>query len=163
MRGPKGILTIKMKRKLHHLNFSYKSSSFFRLALVAFLLLTAGGQQTFAQITSFPAGSFIINMGVVPQTVANGLKPYGLVYELLNVNCMVDWVINPSKLKDGADFTYNGIEYKGGPFLIRAEYRTPAVNAIIAKWQALGVQGTTTTSPVTVPVYLSFQEVPRCG
>ncbi|MCX6172631.1 MAG: hypothetical protein NT048_07320 [Flavobacterium sp.] len=36
---------------------------------------------SFAQtITVIPPGSFIINMGVVPQTVGNALKPYGMIY-----------------------------------------------------------------------------------
>jgi hypothetical protein len=30
-----------------------------------------------------PTGSFLVNMGIVPQTNANGMKPYGLVYDLL--------------------------------------------------------------------------------
>jgi hypothetical protein len=40
-----------------------------------------------AQTTkTIKAGSFIIDMGVVPQTVGNGLKPYGLIYDLI-INC----------------------------------------------------------------------------
>jgi hypothetical protein len=31
---------------------------------------------------TFNAGSYIINMGVVPQTVGNALRPYGLIYAL---------------------------------------------------------------------------------
>ena len=34
-------------------------------------------------VETLSTGSYIINMGVVPQTEANGLKPYGLVYDLL--------------------------------------------------------------------------------
>src|SRR6185503_7017288 len=30
------------------------------------------------------SGSFLITMGITPQTVATGLKPYGLVYDLIN-------------------------------------------------------------------------------
>lgn len=139
---------------------SFKNRIILILSVILFSVSIGTTAQTTTNVT-IPAGSFIINMGVVPQTVANGLKPYGLVYELLANGCPVDWVINGSKVKDGADFSYNNVDYKGGPFVIHAEYRTTAINAIIAKWQALGVQGITTTSPVTVPVYLTFQEVPR--
>ncbi len=54
-------------------------------------------------------------------------------------------MINSTKLKDGPGFTYNGIQYKGGPFIIAAAYRTAAVNTAIANWQAAGVDGITTT------------------
>jgi hypothetical protein len=55
------------------------------------------------------AGAYIIDMGQPTQTVANGLKPYGLVYELVVKNAIpVQWAIDPNKIKDGADFTANG-------------------------------------------------------
>ncbi len=108
-----------------------------------------------------PTGSFIINMGITPQTINNGLKPYGLVYDLIkNHYVPIKWVINTSKLKDSSDFTHNGIAYRGGPFIIPAAYRTAAVNARIAYWQSLGVIGATTISPMTVPVYATFRTVP---
>ena len=144
--------------------------------LLLAVLFIWGAQHSEAQTvvnTTIPAGSFIVNMGVVPQTVGNGLKPYGMVYELLQNKCLVHWVIKPNKAKDGADFTYNNIDYKGGTFVIPAEFRTPAINTILAKWvgstivpgygtyAGVGVQGITTTSPVTVPVYLTFQQIPR--
>ena len=101
-------------------------------------------------------------MGVTPQTVANGLKPYGLVYDLLsNYHVPVNWVINSSKSKDGTDFTYNGTAFSGGPFIITANFRTTAVNARITYWQGLGVIGVTTNAPITVPVYATFLAAPR--
>ncbi len=135
-----------------------------RLMGVLILVATVAGQAAWAQTPQnvvIPTGSFIVNMGVMPQTVANGLKPYGLVYALLQAKCPVEWVINQAKTKDGTDFSYNGVAYKGGTFIIRAEYRTAAVNALITTWQSFGVQGVTTTSPVTVPVYLTFWNVPK--
>src|SRR5205823_5967167 len=84
----------------------------------------------FAGIETIPAGSKIINMGVTPQTQANGLKPYGLVYALLQNNTPIKWVINPNKIKDGIDFTHNGISYKGSAFVISAELVTSTVNSI---------------------------------
>jgi len=125
------------------------------------ITLSAGAQSNVV----IPSGSYIINMGVVPQTVNNGLKPYGLIYQLLNIKCPVRWVINTSKVKDGAYYTYNGVEYKGGTFIIDAQYRTSDVNNLITTWtNPLGIYkvvGVTTTSPVTVPAYRTIWYVPR--
>ena len=110
-------------------------------------------------------GSFIINMGVTPQTVGNGLKPYGMIYDLIkNHKVGVIWSINPNKTKDGIDFMHNGVAYRGGPFIIPVEYRTPAVNARITFWQSQGVVGATTVSDMQVPVhpqYGTLKNVPR--
>ncbi len=114
---------------------------------------------------SFSSGSYIINMGITPQTDKNALKPYGLIYDLIkNHNVKVIWVINPTKAKDGVDFRYNGIDYKGGPFVIPAEYCTPAVNARITSWQTAGVVGVTTISALTLCsdfVHRELKNVPR--
>jgi hypothetical protein len=60
-----------------------------------------------AQNETLGTGSYIINMGVVPQTRTNALKPYGLVYDLLNTyHVPVKWGISQTKIKD-ADFAYN--------------------------------------------------------
>jgi hypothetical protein len=99
-------------------------------------------------------GSFIINMGVTPQTIANGLKPYGLIYQLVrNHKVPVLWSINPDKDKDGKDFTYNGVDYKGGTFIIEEGFITNNVKNLITTWQNKGVVGVYTSSPVVVPVY----------
>lgn len=110
------------------------------LSILSFFLLT---YQTFAQTTeTLSSGAFIINMGVTPPTVNNSLKPYGLVYAMLkNFSGPVKWVINPTKPKDGTDFTYNGVQYKAGTFIIPAESRTAVVNSLIASWQSQGVVG----------------------
>jgi hypothetical protein len=116
-----------------------------------------------AQTETFSTGSFIINMGATnPNTIANGLKPYGMIYDLMKNNKVpIKWVISSTKVKDGADFTYNGVDYKGGTFIIAAEQRNAAVNAKITSWQAQGVVGTTTTSPLTVFVTRTLVAVPR--
>ena len=104
-------------------------------------------------MTNIPAGSYIIDMGAQPQTVNNALKPYGLVWYLLHqYQVPVLWAINPSKGKDGVDFTYQGIDYRGAPFIISADYRTPEVNSLIAAWEAKGVIGITTTNDFTAPI-----------
>jgi hypothetical protein len=134
------------------------------LLFLLFLGLVIRPMVTKAQMTTLAPGSFIINMGVVPQTVGNGLKPYGMIYDLIvNNKIPIKWIISPGKVKDGVDFTYNGVDYKGGPFIIQAEYRTAAVNTRIAYWQTQGVLGITTTSPIEVPVAMTLlvSSVPR--
>ena len=60
-----------------------------------------------------PTGSFIVNMGILPQTYGNGVKPWGMVYDLIkNYNVQVKWVINQSKARYGVDFAYNGINIR---------------------------------------------------
>jgi hypothetical protein len=106
-------------------------------------------------------GSFIIDMGQSPQTYANGLKPYGMLCELLKTyKVPIKWVINSSKSKDGVDFTYKGSNYSGGPFIIPAEYITAAVALRITYWQTQGVVGVYTTSAISVPVYCTLTIFP---
>ena len=116
-----------------------------------------------AQTTkTIKAGAFIVDMGQVPQTVGNGLKPYGLIYDLLkNYQVPILWSIKDGKLKDGTDFTIGANNYKGGPFIIEADFRTDSVNARIVYWQSQGVVGITTTSPVTVPVGTTLIKAPN--
>jgi uncharacterized repeat protein (TIGR01451 family) len=108
------------------------------------------------------AGAYIIDMGQPTQTVANGLKPYGLVYELVVKNAIpVQWAIDPNKIKDGADFMANGKIYRGGSFIITAAYATEAAS-IIATWQAQGVivDGPINTS-FTAPIYKTISNFPN--
>ena len=107
-------------------------------------------------------GSFIINMGVTPQTVANGLKPYGLIHEMIEDYFIpVKWVINSSKIKDGIDFSHNGVDYKGGTFIIPAEFIDFTVAGRIAFWQTQGVIGAYSVSSITVPVYMTITNYPK--
>ena len=132
-------------------------------AICFFAILYLHGLSVFSQTEIISSGSFIINMGATnPNTVANGIKPYGLVYDLIrNYSVPVRWVISQTKVKDGPDFTYNGIQYKGGTFIIPAEYRTTVVNTRITYWTGLGVVGVTTTSALTVDVTYTIKAPPR--
>jgi hypothetical protein len=89
---------------------------------------------------SFSSGAYIIDMGQEPQTVENGLKPYGLVYQLIIAQGIpVHWAFNPSKATDGADFTAGGKTYKGGSFIVAGERVTANVLATLKAWKAKGV------------------------
>ncbi len=138
--------------------FSHHSKNWFIVGLSILFSI-----RVFAQVETLSTGSFIINMGATnPNTIGNGLKPYGLIYDLMKNNKVpVKWVISQTKVKDGPDFTYSGVAYKGGTFIIPAEFRTAAVNAKITSWQGQGVTGFTTISPLTVDVTRTLVSVPK--
>ena len=130
--------------------------------LPVLLFIIAGNLSAKATTDTFPSGSFIINMGVIPQTIGSGLKPYGLVYTLVkNHRVPVKWVINSAKSKDGIDFIHNGVQYRGGTFIIPFEFRTPAVNAVISAWQAQGVVGNTSVSELVLDVTKTIYYAPN--
>lgn len=115
-----------------------------------------------AQDDTLDTGSFIINMGITPQTYNNGLRPYGMVYDLVeNYQVPVKWVIKPGKTTGDIDFSHNGIDYRGGPFIVPSEYRTTAVDARIAYWQTQGVIGATSVAEIVVPVFMTITTFPR--
>jgi hypothetical protein len=119
-------------------------------------------QKAKAGTETLSTGSFIIDMGQLPQTFSNGIRPYGMIYDLIvNYKVPVKWIIESTKVKDGTDFTYNATAYKGGPFILPAEYLTTAVKNRITYWLSQGVVGTYTTAPVSVPVYATLTNFPR--
>ncbi len=105
-----------------------------------------------------PAGSYVIDMGQ-PQTISTGVKPYGLIFDLVtNDRVPLWWAIDPNKAKDGIDFG----TYRGGSFVIPAEYINAAVLSTIATWQAKGVVVSGPTPEYTnVPVYDVIRYFPR--
>ncbi len=118
-------------------------------------VIAAPGNETIA------SGSFIINMGVTPQTYANGLKPYGMIYDLIvNYKIPVKWVINQTKTRDGIDFTYNAVNYSGGPFIIEASNISSTIATRITYWLGQGVSGTYTVGAISVPVYATLTVFP---
>ncbi len=129
---------------------------------VLFLLISST-YSTAQSTETFATGSFIINMGATnPGTIANSIKPYGLIYDIIrNYKVPVKMIINSAKAKDGVDFTYNAVQYKGGTFIIKAEYRTTAVNSRITYWIGQGVVGTTTNSVLTLNVTRTLDKIPR--
>ena len=117
---------------------SMKNSALnFRSSWLLLALLCLVFSKTEAQTCSntIRTGSFIINMGVTPQTIENGLKPYGMLQDLINnYRVPIIWSINPAKIKDGIDFTHNGTNFRGGTFIVPAQYRTTTVNNRINYW-----------------------------
>ena len=107
-------------------------------------------------------GSFIIDMGFTPQSIGNGVKPYGLIYALISDHQVpVEWVIKNSKTKDGIDFSHNSKDYSGGPFIIREEFLDSLVLIEIADWETShSVLIDTTDSDIWVPVRASLSALP---
>jgi hypothetical protein len=132
-----------------------------RVVLVSFIVLLSSDSN--AQSTTFAKGSIIIDMGGAgAPTVANSLKPYGLIYDLLkNYNTPVSCVINSTKIKDGIDFVHNGKSYKGGPFIISAAYRSAAVNQAINNWRSQGVLIDSLVSDASLEVSYTLSFAPR--
>lgn len=123
------------------------------------LCMLTGILRSYAQTETFPSGSYIINMGITPQTQSNALRPYGLIYDLLkNDKIPVKWIISQTKGIDGIDFSHQGVDFRGGTFIIPAAFRNASVNGKISSY---GVSGITTTSPVTVNVTYTLRSAPR--
>lgn len=112
---------------------------------------------------TFPAGSYIVDMGDTFSDNAQ-LKPYGLIYDLvLNAKVPVYWVINGSKTSQtGVDLTYNGKGYISGPFVISGDDVDYNVRSMLSKWRGYGVRidGPTDTA-VTVADSRQISSVPR--
>ena len=75
-------------------------SRYHHLVCAAVIVLAATTSLVAANVT-FAPGAYIIDMGQMPQTAANGLKPFGLIYNLVvNNEVPVAWAINPDKVTD---------------------------------------------------------------
>lgn len=146
-----------MNNILKSLIFSLKC-----LILVLAFSFNANSQTT----RTFISGSYIVNMGVHSGTratdISKELKAWGFVYDMLkNYNVPVYVVINPTKAKDSADFTYNGVKYKGGTFIIDKKNISSVVAARITYWIGLGMQGAYTNSNLTVNTTFKYTVAPR--
>jgi uncharacterized repeat protein (TIGR01451 family) len=115
-----------------------------------------------AATENFATGAYVIDMGQANQTIANGLKPYGLVYELVVKKAIpVKWAIDSAKAREGIDFSAGGKSYKGGSFIIPSEYAADAAASITA-WKAQGVVvDGPLTSGFTAPIYTTITNFPN--
>ena len=128
-----------------------------------FQIVPSIGQQNQARntIVTIPAGSWIIDMGVNPQTQNNALKPYGLVYELLSNQIPVIWSIKPGKGRGEADFVGPTGKMKGGPFIISSEFAAKAAPIINQpKWAGI-VKTQLDWARGNIPVYATLRAQPR--
>ena len=111
-----------------------------------------------AVIDTFHTGALIIDMDVSPPTYGNSLEPYGLVYELVTTYSIpVSWAIDPDKEFDDIDFSALvninvNKDYRGGPFIIPFEYRSPVIDAVVDTWRASGVVVDEAVQPFAAPI-----------
>ena len=133
------------------------------ISLVFSLILSIFSfKKTFAQSETINAGSYIIDMGSQAPTVSNSIKPFGLIYDLLkNYYVPVKRIINPGKVKDGIDFSHNGKNFRGGPFIIPSEYRNATIDQVIRSWKAQGVLIDSLVSNVSLNVSYTLTTAPR--
>jgi uncharacterized repeat protein (TIGR01451 family) len=142
---------------------SWILSGLFSLTLLSsFQLELLVDRPALAATENIAAGAYVIDMGQATQTVANGLKPYGLLYELVVTKGVpVKWAIDPSKAREGVDFVANGKSYKGGSFIIEPAYAADALGSITA-WKA---QGVVVDGPIassfTAPIYDTITSFPN--
>lgn len=131
-------------------------------AISVVILTLTTSTQLWAANETFNSGAYIIDMGASNQTFDNGLKPYGLLYDLIvNENVPVRWAINPTKAKDGIDFSVDGYNFATGPFIIPIEYLSADVLTVIGNWQADGVIVIGPVSGFTAPIYTELTSWPR--
>ena len=106
-------------------------------------------------------GAYIIDMGQ-SQTVSTGLKPYGMVFDLVGkYGIPVKWAISETKSREGIDFTADGTAYSGGSFIIPSEYQAEAAS-IVSDWQSQGVVvNGPTTSSFSAPIYATIDSLPN--
>ena len=150
-----------MKKIKDILRKDFRTIMSFGISTIIVLLLSTS--QLMATNETFNSGAYIIDMGSTSQTYATGLKPYGMVYDLIvNEHVPVRWAIDPNKSKDGIDFTVDGNSYKGGSFIIPVEFLSVNVLSIISTWQGKGVQvyGPTSNS-FSAPIYTEITSWPR--
>lgn len=128
---------------------------------------------------TFPAGSYIIDMGDTSSADAQ-LRPYGLIYDLiLNAKVPVYWIINDLKTSQtGVDLTYGGKNYISGPFVISGDDIDDNTRSILSLWKrsssdksvkndktngnkyGVKIDGPT-NSPITVADSRKISSVPR--
>jgi SdrD B-like domain len=162
--SPSRSSTIELLNQARHKGFrSWVLSAIFLLTVVTNLQFNLWfSAPAMAATENFAAGAYIIDMGQPTQTVANGLKPYGLLYELaVNRGIPVRWAIEPNKAKNGIDFVAGGKSYISSAFIIPREFATDAATAITL-WRTKGVivDGPIATG-FTAPIYETITSFPR--
>jgi SdrD B-like domain/Right handed beta helix region len=162
--SPARSATVDLLNQVRHKGFrSWVLSGIFLLTVVTNLQFNFWfSAPAMAATENFAAGAYIIDMGQPTQTVANGLKPYGLLYELaVNRGIPVRWAIEPGKAKNGMDFVAGGKNYFGSAFIIPKEFAADAATAITL-WRTKGVivDGPIATG-FGAPIYETITSFPR--
>ncbi|MUP46376.1 OmpA family protein [Gramella sp. BOM4] len=133
-----------------------------KFLLTGFFLICSVGTLFSQKNEMISKGSYAINMGVLPQTPENALKPYGLIYQLLkNHPVDIKWVIRPDKKKDGIDFRLGEEDFRAGSFVIPVSYMSPEVEHEIQKWEEKGIIGQKLQEDQSLPVFTELSVAPK--
>ena len=133
-----------------------------KFLLTGFFLICSVGNLFSQKNEMIAKGSYAINMGILPQTPENALKPYGLIYQLLkNHPVEIKWVIRPDKKKDGVDFRLGEEDFRSGSFVISVSYLSPEVEEDIRKWEEKGVKGQKLQEDQILPVFTELSVAPK--
>lgn len=133
-------------------------------------MLALFGGPAKADIETLPSGTYIIPMDNTLQGNFN-MRSYGLAVRLLHAGVPLKWIINPSKGKDGVDFSASAsrirpsaqgattLSFRAGPLAIYPGFETQAIPVInsygnnVAIYQLDGA--------ASVPVYSIFSTNPK--
>jgi uncharacterized repeat protein (TIGR01451 family) len=124
-------------------------------------------------IETLPSGSYIIPMDNTLQPGAGGfnLKSYGLAVRLLHAGVPLKWIINPSKGKDGVDFTASAarikpsaagaatLSFRAGPLAVYPGFEAQALTVINAYGNNVAVYQL--NGAASVPVYSNILHKPK--
>jgi uncharacterized repeat protein (TIGR01451 family) len=141
------------------------------LLMVCLLAVFAGPAK--AALEELPAGTYIIPMDNNLQGSGGvmNIKAYGLAVRLLHAGVPLKWIINPSKGKDGVDFTANASRIKptalasasrsfiGGPLAVYPGFEAQALAVINAYGNNVAVYQL--TDATNVPVYSNILHKPK--
>ena len=150
-----------------------RSFTFTRIvALVAVCLLSLFASPAKAAIEILPSGTYIIPMDNTLQIGGNfNLKSYGLAVRLLHANVPLKWIINPSKGKDGVDFTAfaarikptaagaTTLSFRAGPLAVYPGFEAQALAVINAYGNNVAVYQL--NGEASVPVYANILHKPK--
>ncbi len=151
---------------------------------VAFSPVVQAGWGGTLALEDFPAGSYVIDMGQATQTIANSIRPYGLIYDLtMNNNVPVSWAIDPTKdynfqtqgqntpsepvdtVGDTIDFTAitttGSKDYEGGSFIINEAFIDASVLSVINTWRSQGVVVDEITADFSAEIYDEITYFPK--
>ena len=144
-------------------NKENKFKQMLKFITISIVLLLVSNTQSWAANETFNPGANIIDMGSSSQSINNGLKPYGLVYELImEYNVPVRWAIHPNKTnRNNPDFFAGSDSYGGGSFIIPVEHISTEVQAVLDSWESGGVIVDEIGISFTAPIYKVLTTWPR--
>ncbi|WP_196886051.1 gliding motility-associated C-terminal domain-containing protein [Aureivirga sp. CE67] len=145
------------------LKFLWKKTFLKELFILFILFSFEINAQNFPYNLTFETGTAVVNLGVEPQTYDNGLKPYGMVYDLVSNGIPVYWAFSQEKNYGEEDFSIENTSYKGSVFIISKEFidNSTITSTLLNNWESEGVVITYVTGNFEVSVYDKITSFPK--